>query len=150
MNILARFIVPGAPVPQPRQRHRIAGFKGGKQFVQNYTARTDPVNLYKAMVQQEAAKLFSAPADGPIMVEITFLLPRPGSMIWKKRPMPRAVHTSRPDGDNLFKAATDALKGIAWRDDTQICDHIVHKRYAAGDELPHTIIEISKVFLEAP
>ena len=63
-------------------------------------------------------------------------------MVWKKRDMPRVRHTKKPDADNLIKGVWDALDGIVWRDDTQICVVIAEKWIAAGDEQPHVIIEL--------
>lgn len=41
--------------------------------------------------------------------------------------------TSRPDIDNLYKAVTDALNGIVYRDDSQITRAIMRKQYAETD-----------------
>lgn len=132
-----KFIVPGIPVAQPRQRHKIVC-----GHVQNYTPTRDPVNVYKAAVQAAAAGLFPAPLQGPVRLDVRFLLPRPKNKIWKKRPMPREPHTSKPDEDNLVKAVKDALKGIAFRDDAQVWICLAIKQIADGDEQPHTEVEI--------
>ena len=36
----------------------------------------------------------------------------------------------RPDVDNCSKLVLDALNGILWRDDAQICELSVTRRYA--------------------
>lgn len=133
-------VVPGLPVPQPRQRHRIVN-TGDRQFTQNYTPQRDPVNSYKATVRQVADKAMNGqpPMSGPIELALTFLLPRPGRLMWKKRAMPRLPHDSRPDVDNLGKSFMDASKGIVWNDDTQVAKLTIEKFYAAGDESPRTI-----------
>lgn len=38
--------------------------------------------------------------------------------------------TKKPDIDNIFKCVTDALSGIAYKDDKQIVAATVNKRYA--------------------
>jgi Holliday junction resolvase RusA-like endonuclease len=38
--------------------------------------------------------------------------------------------TSTPDWDNIGKAVSDALNGIAWHDDSQVTDGRVIKRFA--------------------
>ena len=47
---------------------------------------------------------------------------------------------SKPDWDNIGKAVCDALNGVAWKDDAQVIDARVRKRYADdedGDEAPY-------------
>jgi len=39
-------------------------------------------------------------------------------------------HQGRPDLDNMIKAVKDALTGIVYRDDGQICLEIASKKYA--------------------
>ena len=139
------FIVPALPVAQPRQRHRIAGH-GGKQFVQNYTPAKDPVNAFKSLVQLAFAQAYQgAPLADPLRVTIDAVFARPKAIIWKTRAMPRLRHTSKPDADNLAKGTTDALNGIAWQDDAQICELRVRKWIAAGDEAPHVTVRIERI-----
>ena len=51
-------------------------------------------------------------------------------------------HTSRPDLDNVIKAITDSLNGIAYEDDSQIAYSIVTKQWASED---YVIVEIEEV-----
>ena len=39
-------------------------------------------------------------------------------------------HAQKPDCDNLAKFVGDCLSGLAFRDDCQICDLSVHKRWS--------------------
>lgn len=106
--------VPVVPVPQPRQRHAMIG-----GHVRNYTPTGHPVNVFKAAMQLAVAEQLKVPIEGPIMLEADFFLPRTKAQMrsrWEG-PIP---HTARPDTDNLVKALKDALKGIAWRDDSQV------------------------------
>jgi Holliday junction resolvase RusA-like endonuclease len=62
------------------------------------------------------------PLIGPICLEICFLIPMPDSWPKKKKDgMNGKRHTSKPDTSNLIKYAEDALNGIAYNDDCQIC-----------------------------
>lgn len=131
------FTVPAIPVAQPRQRHRVVQAKS-KTFVQNYVPRKHPVGDFKAVIrlafQSAAAR---PPFEGPVGLKLAFVLPRPRTMIWKTKPMPRLRRSSgRMDWDNLAKAFTDALNGLAWRDDSQICIAHVELFVAGGDEGP--------------
>lgn len=134
---MPRFTVPGVPVAQPRQRHRVVG-----KFVQNYTPTKHPVNAFKAAVQFAAQPEFSQPIEGPVSLSVVFVMPRPRNLVWKSKPMPRLPKASKPDFENIVKALMDALTGIAWRDDAQVWAATVTKYVAAGDETPHTEVEI--------
>lgn len=59
---------------------------------------------------------------GPVAMRCDFFLPRP---------MTKRVHaTAKPDLSKLARAVEDALNGIAYRDDAQICHAIWNKDYA--------------------
>lgn len=140
---MIRFTAPCVPVAQPRQRHRIVNTKAGGSFVANYTPRDSPAQTFKATVRLFATQEYrNAPLTGPLRVRVLFVMPRPGRLVWKKRPMPRAWHASKPDLENIVKAFQDALTGIIWADDSQIAELQASKVYAAGDEQPHVEAEI--------
>jgi Holliday junction resolvase RusA-like endonuclease len=56
--------------------------------------------------------------------------------------MPRLPHDKKPDRDNLDKAFMDALKGLAWLDDAQVCQGEIRKWIASGYEQPHVTVRI--------
>lgn len=157
MTTLLEFSVRGSAVPQPRQRHRWTG-----AFVQNYTPATAPITGWKALIGQAArAALEGSPAiDVPVVLSVLFLMPRPGRLVWKKRPMPRQFASARPDLDNLVKAVKDALspkKGGAgaWRDDALVVSYgFVSKAYAGahwdGESLVQESVETRVVIQAAP
>jgi Holliday junction resolvase RusA-like endonuclease len=141
------FKVPAVPVAQPRQKNRVVT-KNGKPIVMRYTEERHPVQTFRVAIQTAfSAAHAGPPIDGPVGVSILFVMPRPKSMTWKSRPMPRVHRRSgRGDWDNLAKAFTDALKHLAWRDDSQIAYASVEIKIAAGDEQPcahATIWELS-------
>lgn len=148
-----RFTVPGCPVAQPRQRHRIAGGLG-RQFVQNYTPSKSPVADYKATVKLAAAQAIPEPLQGPLVVSLVFVFPRGGKPSWLKmlsswfRPWKegrRVPHIVKPDRDNLDKATLDAMKGIAFGDDKQACSGRIEKWIAAEGEPAHVEILIEQL-----
>lgn len=135
------FFVPSAPVAQPRQRHAVIGGQ-----VRNYTTKDHPVHQFKRDIQTEAYNAYEGkPLDGPIRLELTFLLPRPKSIVWKKKLMPRLWARVKPDFDNLAKAVCDALNGILWADDSQVVDASVKKMYAAGGEEPGVYVLVTEL-----
>ncbi len=72
--------------------------------------------------------------DGPVVMDLFFYLPRPKSL-------PKRVkhHVKKPDRDNLAKGVKDALKGVLYRDDSQIMDGRICKQY--GDP-PRVVIGV--------
>jgi Holliday junction resolvase RusA-like endonuclease len=143
--MLIEFTVPAVPVAQPRQRTTADINDDGVITVQNYTPTKHAVNAFKATVRMVAASVYKgAPLEGPLRMEIVLVFPRPRKLIWKVRPMPRQWHTIAPDSDNVAKAVKDSLSKLTFRDDSQICDLIVKKFIAAGDEQPHAKITIQQ------
>ena len=68
------------------------------------------------------------PWEGPLSVTATFYLPKPATL--PKRDRDTALPIKRPDLDNLIHKLTDSFNGVFWRDDSQIVDLILSKRYA--------------------
>lgn len=75
--------------------------------------------------------------DGPVRLELTFVLPAPKSLKDKRPP-----HTKKPDLDKLVRSVKDALSGVAWRDDAQVTDLVARKDYAAGNEPPCVYVDV--------
>lgn len=69
------------------------------------------------------------PSDSPIFMKIDFFFKIPKS--WTKKKKEEAKwHTSKPDTDNLVKSIKDALNGVAYKDDSQVCYIQARKQYA--------------------
>jgi len=134
-----QFTIPAVPVPEPRKRVRIRKTRDGKSFSQLYTPSSDPVNAFKATARISASMALKriAPLEGPLKLSMVFVMPRTQNQIWKTKPMPRIWHSKKPDFDNLEKSVCDALKGLVWIDDSQICSVSTVKVIAAGNEQPH-------------
>ena len=67
----------------------------------------------------DGIKMFEAE---PLECRVRFIFPLP-----KTRKNPWA--TSRPDLDNLYKAVTDSMIGIVYKDDAQIVRAFIEKAY---------------------
>lgn len=77
-------------------------------------------------------------------MDLVFVFPRPKS-VPKKLGGGRLWHAVKPDRDNLQKSFQDALNGILYRDDSQICAGSVRKYRAAVYEQPHVEVVLSEL-----
>lgn len=131
--------VPSVPMAQPRPRATARG-----RHARVYNA-AGPVDAFKATVKLAASKVFRGPPlVGPLRVDVEFVFPRTKSQIWKTKPMVRIPHAKKPDRDNLDKSVLDALTGLLWQDDAQVCDGRIAKWIAAGDEQPGVTVIVTK------
>lgn len=101
---------------------------------------------FKASVRLAASQAFSGPPlNGPLRVDAEFVFPRTKGQTWKRKPMPRMRHAKKPDRDNLDKGLLDALTGVIWLDDAQVCDGRIAKWIAAGDEQAGVRVTVTEV-----
>jgi Holliday junction resolvase RusA-like endonuclease len=139
------FKVPAVPVAQPRQKQRVM-MVGGRAMASNYMPAKHPVNAFKASVALACQQAYrGAVIGGEVEIQVVAVFPRPKSLMWKSRPMPRLRKLSKPDFDNVSKAICDALSGVLFRDDAQVWKATVEKWVAAGDEQPHVEVIIEAV-----
>jgi len=125
------FELEGKPGHKARHRSRVA-WKDGKAFVHTYP---DPETEAYEKVLAQCAALFMrgrAPTEQPVALLVHSFREIPKS--WPDRDHAAALAgailpTSRPDWDNCGKI-TDALNEIVWRDDSQVVDGRVIKRYS--------------------
>ena len=124
------FEVVGQPVPKSRAR---VVTKGKRRFA--YTPKK--VREWESCVKEEATKHFERPFDWPVMLTLTFYLPRP-----KSRRHDFWVPTT-PDLDNLEKSVMDALNGVAYTDDKLVVAKSSSKRYVKTEEPKVSVIVTS-------
>jgi len=74
--------------------------------------------------------------DG-VRLSIAFYMPRPKSL--KKT---RTAHTTKPDIDKLVRAICDALSQVVFRDDSQVCELVTMKHYAAEGKPPRVEVVV--------
>ena len=78
----------------------------------------------------------------PLEISILALFPIPKYVSRKTKELMlngRLFPTKKPDADNIIKVILDALNGLAYRDDVQICRVYFEKMYA---EIPETKVLI--------
>ncbi len=83
---------------------------------------------------------------GPVSLAIVFYLPRPKSHFGTgrksgtlKASAPRH-HVQKPDSDKLLRGVKDALKGVIYRDDCQVCQERIEKRWCADQARAEIVI----------
>jgi Holliday junction resolvase RusA-like endonuclease len=122
------FTVLGDPVPQPRPRVTTKG-----KFARAYTPSSHPINGYRAAIAEAARQAGAKPvADMPLTIEIDFVFSRPKSHFNKKGLKPGVPVLPRADVTNCVKGVEDALNGIAYVDDRQLCSVTATKAW--GEE----------------
>lgn len=107
---------------------------------------------YEDRIREEAVAAMGGRSllDGAVEVGVVAIMPIPES--WPRGKRNDAARgllrpLSRPDADNFLKVACDALNGIVWRDDSQITDTQIRKRYGLEPALQIFVrqIEVSEL-----
>lgn len=131
--MILAFTIPGEPVHAARPR---AVSIGGHARI--YSPKQNVVSKQVIMDFASKAMNGSPPLEGPIKLHIEATYPHPGS--WSKPKRERTPwKISKPDWDNIGKLAADALTGIVFRDDAQVVQASVIKRYSV---IPCTLITV--------
>jgi len=89
---------------------------------------------WKTDVSQAASAAYKGDLlMGPIELSLIFVRLRPAGHLAKKgiRASAPEFPITKPDALKLARAVEDALTGIIWRDDSQIVDEHLYKRYGA-------------------
>lgn len=143
------FTVPGEPVGKGRPRIGRVGAHA-RMFTPAKTANYEGLIAHsgqQAMAAQEALAGRSLIA-GPVLIELRMFHPIPRSWSKKRQAMAligEVMPTVKCDADNCLKAVCDALNGVAWKDDTQVVNVMLAKRYA---EVPRVEVKIVPLMAE--
>ena len=137
---MLKFTVPGQPVAKQRAR-TFWNDRAGK--VTTWTP--DKTVSGEAAIRLFAAQAGATPMEGPLSLKISLYLAIPHS--WSRRRYSDALSgvtrpQTKPDWDNYGKLVSDALNGLAWRDDGQIVLATVEKWYSQD---PRTEIEVANI-----
>lgn len=148
------FDVEGTPTPQGSKKAFARTNKAtGKTTVALVESAGERLKAWRAEIVAAAmvakVKAGWAPANGPVVVDLVFYLPRPkghygtGRNAGLLKDSAPAVPTTKPDGDKLTRAALDALTTAAvYRDDSQVVDFRARKVFADGRR-PGARIEVT-------
>ena len=145
-----RFVVPGLPKSKARARSRIfQSKKTGKPFISTYTPAETQNEEAVLRTIADFAMQGCAPFEGALDLRVSIFMAIPQSWSQRKRAdalAGRIRPTKKPDWDNVGKL-TDALNGIVWRDDSQISDAHVWKRFS---DRPRVVIEVRCLEIRPP
>ncbi len=124
------FTVRGLPVPQGSSKAFVVG---GRACI---TSASKGMPAWRHAIATAAGyEMAQRPMMlGPLVVEATFWLPRP-----KSAPKRVVVPSTRPDLDKLARALLDGCTAVLWRDDAQVVDLLVWKRF--GD-MPGALVQV--------
>lgn len=103
---------------------------GGRARITNDNPRA---KSWAGVISTAASAAYSGELlDGPLRIEIVFLLSRPKSHFTKKglRPTAPEYCDRKPDIDKLARCALDALTGVIFTDDARVVRLSSSKRYA--------------------
>lgn len=135
---MIRFTIPGEPQGKGRARiGRIAGH--ARMFTPAKTL------AYEGLVAQMAQQAMAGAAllAGPVVMEadILFTVPRSASRKVRADSLAGLMRpTKKPDTDNVIKALCDGMNGVVWRDDVQVVELRVSKRFA---EVPGVVVSVA-------
>jgi Holliday junction resolvase RusA-like endonuclease len=132
------FEIHGNPVPQKQTRTANGRFY-------------DPSKQDKERIQWHI-KPFAPeiPLNSPVELTIAFFMPIPksASKALRTQMINRVILPSKkPDEDNLAYLITNALKGIVYIDDAQVCAKHVYKFYGQD---PKTVIRVRPILQAQP
>src|SRR5918912_4223674 len=133
---MIELVVPGPP--QGKQRPRFVRATG-RTFTPKET------ELAEARIERAWESAGQQRLDGPVALGLVVVLERPRAHRCKDGRLSAAGTRSewpcrRPDLDNAFKLAADALNNRAYTDDSQIVEAHAWRRWAAAGEREHTRI----------
>lgn len=137
---MIEFTILGAPVPKGRPLFSVV--RMGKNH--RVHVRTPEATVIAERVVHFGALKFKPrkPFDGPLRVDTVFVVARPAHLDADcSRDWPHV----KPDDDNYRKLVLDALTGMFWHDDGQVCGGESYKIYGSP---PRTFISIRAMFVD--
>lgn len=134
------FLIPGEP--KGKQRPRTGVTRDGRRVMYTPAQTSNYENYIKLMYQLNCK---DTKLSGPLHASITGVFAVPSSESRKRQAQMLSGeirHTKKIDCDNLAKIVLDALNGLAYDDDKQVCELEVRKVYG---ETPLVSVSIWEV-----
>ena len=140
-----RIVVPGQPVGKGRPKAARRRKKGGGDYIAMITPgkTANYENLVKLVAYQamNGRQLINGAVRLSIRLEVS--IPSSWSMKKQQKALSKQLFpTTTPDTDNCVKAISDAINGVVWKDDKQVVELFVVKRYSLTPCAIVTILEL--------
>src|SRR5690606_17977873 len=142
-NLALTVRVHGIPAPQGSKRH-----VGNGRMIESSKKVGPWRDAVKAAILAATGRRPTT-VDGPVQVDVTFILPRPkghygtGRNAGKVRTSAPPEPTTKPDLDKLMRSTLDALTDVGvLRDDAQVVRIYAAKVYAWPEEPPGATIHV--------
>lgn len=138
---MIEFFIPGKPVPKARAR--VVRRRDGK--VMSFTPEaTANFELHVKFIAAGAMQ-GKAPLSAPLCMDMVICLSPPQS--WSRKKIDAAIEgrvlpTVKPDVSNVQKAVEDAMNGIVYIDDSQLCQINTRKCYSAHPGVKVTVKQL--------
>lgn len=139
------FFVAGIPVPKGSAKAFVNKKTQKAQVIQTNREKQKP---WASSIAYSAMQVSHSLMQGPVMLELDFVMPRPrthygtGYNSDKLKNYAPYYHTSKPDLDKLERCIKDALTGVVWHDDSQVCVMMSAKVY--GD-IPGVHVSVTEL-----
>jgi Holliday junction resolvase RusA-like endonuclease len=143
------FVVLGKPATAGSKRAFPIRRKNGTLGVAVSDSSGAHGKAWRSDVRDAARAVYSgAPIDGPLRLELMFVLPRPAGHRRSNGELSKAglampFPTTRPDTGKYARAFEDALSGVLWVDDAQLVEVVLSKRYGEAFETRATITRMA-------
>lgn len=119
------FFVPGTPIPKGSAKAFYNKHMGRAQVLQDNRDKQKP---WASLISVTAQEAFDGSIwTGPLGLSLVFVMPRlkghfgTGKRFATLKDSAPLHHVSKPDLDKLIRCVKDALTGIVWEDDSQVC-----------------------------
>ena len=130
-----QFTVTGEP--QGKARPRI--LRNGRAYTPKKTA--DYENRIRRAFTAAGGELTAHPVT--VRIAAYYQIPKSASRARRAEMLEGVtLPTKKPDADNVAKVVCDAMNGIAYKDDAQVCELHVMKYYAA---VPMIVVTVSEL-----
>jgi Holliday junction resolvase RusA-like endonuclease len=123
------FVVPGEAIGKGRPRVSTIGGHA-RMFTPEKTANYETLIALSAQQVMAGRDLIA----GPVLIELKITVAVAAS--WSKKKTAKALAgtvmpTKKPDADNVLKAICDGINGIVFKDDVQVVNVSMSKRFGA-------------------
>jgi Holliday junction resolvase RusA-like endonuclease len=113
----------------------------GKRGCFKPKSETDWQTFVKYSIQERMRKVGAKMTESPVSILVIFYRGIPKC---KKKKYGKIFPVERPDSSRLLLCIEDAMTGVVYRDDAQICDHHIFKRFSERNYVEVSVYELDE------